>query len=307
MTRSLPAFVLLSSTAFAACYPIAGDRILGSDLAAASPGFSSLPATMTIGYAPAPGTQRIFAAPELARIARANHLTLTNPVEVCFEIPMRLMTADETMASMRAALPPDTELAIVELPTTSIPAGRLEFPLAGLEHSGPTTHGSRVWHGSARYGETLRMPIWARVTVQRKYVAVVAIKDLALNVPVELASLRLEPVSVPLDSERVALRLEDVLGRIPQKPVYAGETIPLAILNTPPIVRRGDAVKVEVRSGSARLQFDAVAQGSARAGDLIELRNPESGRIFRARLEERGRAVVIVAPLTYSVPSRQTL
>ncbi len=123
-------------------------------------------------------------------------VTLANLAEACFlKIPMRAMTAEETMASMRKALPAETELNIVELPKTSVPAGQLEFPLAGLEPAGPTARGTRVWRGSARYGETLRMPIWARVTVARKYLAVVAAKDLPLNVPVESAALRLETVS----------------------------------------------------------------------------------------------------------------
>jgi flagella basal body P-ring formation protein FlgA len=244
--------------------------------------------------------QRIFAAPELARIARANRITVTDPVQVCFEIPMRAMTAEETMASMRKALPSETELTIVELPGTSVPAGQLEFPLAGLEPAAPMARGMRLWRGSARYGETLRMPIWARVTVMRKHVAVVAVKDLPLNVPVESAALRLDTVSVPLDSANVAVRLEEVMGRALRKPVHAGEPIPLEILYTPPTIHKGDAIRVEVRSGLARLQFDAVAQGPACAGDVIELRNPESGRVFRALLEEGRRAVVIV-------PSRQTL
>jgi flagella basal body P-ring formation protein FlgA len=144
------------------------------------------------------------------------------------------------------------------------------------------------------------MPIWARVTVQRKYVAVVAAKDLPLNEPIDPSSLRMQPVTVPIDSDRLALRIEDVLGRVPRKAVRAGETIPIAILNLPPTVHRGDAVRVEVRSGSARLVFDAVAQGPACEGDMVELRNPTNGKTFRARLEDSGRAVIVV-------PSRQSL
>jgi len=288
---------VLTVPAFAACIPLAGDRILGRDLALANPEFSALPATMTIGYAPAPGAQRIFAVAELNRIGRANRLTLTNPAEVCFEIPMRSMTEAETKEAMLRSLPTGTDLTIVELPKTNVPAGRLEFALAGLE---PASKGTRLWRGSVRYGETLKMPVWARVTVQRRYVAVVAGKDLPLNVPIDPSSLRLEAISVPLDSERLAQRIEDVLGRVPKKPVHAGETIPLAILNLPPVVHRGDAIKVEVRSGQTRLVFDAIAQASAGNGEMVDLRNPDSGRIFRARVEDSGRAVVVV-------PSRESL
>jgi flagella basal body P-ring formation protein FlgA len=297
MTKYIVFSLILTSSAFCACFPIGGDRIYGSDLAAASPAFASLPPDLTIAYAPAPGSQRIFAAAELARIARANRIALaTPPSEVCFEIPMRPMTADETLDTMRKVLPPEAELSIVELPKTNIPVGRLEFPLNGLE---PAAHGARVWRGSVRYSETLRMPVWARVSVQRRYVAVVAAKDLPLNEPIDPSSLHLETVTVPIDSERLALRIEDVLGRVPKKAVRAGEAIPIGILNFPPTVHRGDAIRVEVRSGQARLLFDAVAQGPGCEGDMVELRNPSTGRTFRARLEEAGRAVIVV-------PSRQS-
>jgi flagella basal body P-ring formation protein FlgA len=297
MLKLIALTAVLTCSAFGACFPVAGDRIYGSDLAAAIPAFAALSPNMTIAYAPVPGTRRIFAVAELARIARANRVNLPDPVEVCFEIPMRPLTEEETLASMRRALPPETQLTIVELPKTSIPAGRLEFVLSGLE---PAARGSRVWRGSVRYGDTLRMPVWARVTVQRKSMVVVAAKDLALNVPIDPAWLRLETVSVPLESERVALRIEDVYGRVPARPVHAGETIPLSILNFPPAVHRGDPVTVEVQSGAARLRFDAVAEGPARAGDMVELRNPSNGRTFRARVEQAGRAVVVI-------PARQSL
>ncbi len=46
---------------------------------------------------------------------------------------------------------------------------------------------------------------------------------------------------------------------------------------------------VDVQSGFAHLQFDAVAESSANEGDVIELRNPSSGKTFRAKLELRTR------------------
>ena len=62
---------IISNVAFGACLPVGGERILGSDLALADARFAALPAAQIIGYAPAPGMKRIFAAAELGRIARA--------------------------------------------------------------------------------------------------------------------------------------------------------------------------------------------------------------------------------------------
>jgi flagella basal body P-ring formation protein FlgA len=301
MLRTLVIFGVIliagSGTALPACLPVAGDRIFGRDLALAIPAFSALPSGTVIGYAPAPGTQRIFSVAELTRIARANRVTLESPSEVCFEISMRAMEAEETLAAMRSVLPPNTELSLVELPKTSVPAGRLEFALAGLE---PDSRGSRVWRGFVRYGATLRAPVQVRVTVQRKVVAVIAARDLPANTTLDATNLRLQPVVEPFGAVQAASRTEDVLGRVAKKPLRAGETISLASLSIPPVVHKGDAIKVEVQSGGARLVFDAVAQSAAGDGEMVELKNPDNGRVFRARVAQTGRAVIVV-------PSRQTL
>jgi hypothetical protein len=61
-------------------------------------------------------------------------------------------------------------------------------------------------------------------------------------------------------------------------------------------VARGDMVRVEVRSGAARISFDAVAQASGAAGQTIPLLNPISKRRFSARIEGKGKASVEEGP-----------
>ncbi len=294
MTTLIAALAVLSlHYGAAACLPVTGDRILGRDLALADAAFAALPANLTVAYAPAPGTKRAFAQAELARIARANNIKTAIPEEICFEIPMHEIEDTDVLSSMRRSLTADAELSLVELPRTVVPVGRLEFPLTGLE---PAVKGARIWRGFITYGETLRMRIWARVNVCRRVEAVVAVSALALNVPIDAAHLRLETVSVPVGQDQhVAQHIEQVLGRVPKKTVDAGSTIPLALLEIPPTVRRGDAVKVEVRSGPARIQIDAVAENAARTGEIVQLRNPSTGKTFRARLEGGSKAVIVVA------------
>jgi flagella basal body P-ring formation protein FlgA len=59
-------------------------------------------------------------------------------------------------------------------------------------------------------------------------------------------------------------------------------------------VERGDTVEVMVIAGAAQLALDAQAEASGRQGDVIPLRNPRSGKLFRARIDGKGRAVVMV-------------
>jgi len=287
------AFFALTAPVFGECLPVTGDRILGRDLALAEPSFSGLPAAFTIGYAPTPGTRRIFAASELARIARANGIELANPAEVCFEIPTHEVSERDAVEAMRRALPPTAELAIVELPKLDLPLGELNFPLAGLEPPNATQGGVQLWRGFVKYAGTRRAAVWARVTVSHKLSVVVVTRDLVPNSSIDASAVRLETRTGPLVREQVALRLEDVLGRVPKRAVKAGSMVPLDLLAQAPSIRKGQSVRVEVQSGPARLLFDAVAEKEARDGDLVELRNPSTGKLFHGRVDG-SKAVLVV-------------
>jgi hypothetical protein len=58
------------------------------------------------------------------------------------------------------------------------------------------------------------------------------------------------------------------------------------------LITRGDHVTVEVRSGRARIRFSADAESAGHAGDSILLRNPENGRLFQAKILERGKVLI---------------
>jgi flagella basal body P-ring formation protein FlgA len=287
-------YLLISWGAVAGCIPIHGDRILGRDLALADAHFAALPATEVVGYAPAPGSKRIFAAAEVGRIARAHGIEIANPAEFCFEMAMHQVSNEEAAAAMRRALPAGAEVTIVELSKIDVPEGDVDFPLTGLEPAAPADHGVQLWRGSVKYAITRRLPVWARVSVIERLNAVVTTRDLAENVPIDAGALRMEAWTGPIQHGQVALSLEEVLGRIPKKAVKAGSLVMLDLLDNAGVVRRGTAVRVEVRSGPARLTFEAIAEKEAKSGETIELRNPSNGRIFRARLE--GSKAVIVIP-----------
>ena len=277
-----------------ACAPVTGNRIEGRDLAAANPLFASLPATLTLGFAPLPGAKRVFSSQELARIAKANGIEDAGTGDVCFEVPMVPLTAERVSDSMREALSTGTVLKIVELPGISVPVGAMEFPLTGLEPATFPGRGVQLWRGHVRYAESRQFAIWARVEVTMEYRAVVAMKDLPAGMPITAEAVRMEIRRGPIEREKPASRLEDVDGRIALRAVKAGAFVPLAALAVAPSVRRGDAVSVEVQSGPAHLHFEAIAQSTGRTGEMVELRNPMNGKTFRARLDEGARASIVI-------------
>jgi flagella basal body P-ring formation protein FlgA len=283
-----------SGIALAGCIPVTGNRILGRDLALADPRFSALPASLTIGFTPAPGVRRIFATLELQRLARANGINAGNPEDICFELPMLRLKEEDADAAMRRSLPAQASLKIVDLASFDVPVGQLEFPIEGLDPPAASNHGLQRWRGRVKYAETRQMAVWASVEVSVKSTAVVANRDLPANTPIGAGSLRIEDRTGPPEREKVAIRIEDVEGRMPRRALQAGSAIPLEVLVDAPTVRRGDPVAVEVWSGPAHLRFQAIAESSARDGDIIDLRNPFNGKTFKARIDPGAKALLVI-------------
>jgi flagellar basal body P-ring formation protein FlgA len=295
MTRLLLA-AALPSLAFAGCFPVTGPRILARDLALADARFSALPSMLAVGFAPDPGSRRIYTAAELERVARNNGVRLENLADICFERPMLHIREEDAEAAIRRSLPADAELKIVELAKSDVPAGQLEFPLDGLEPPSPAAPGTQLWRGYVIYAETRRAAFWARVSINVRYTAVIANKDLPVNSVVDAAQVRIESRTGPLVHEKAASRIEEVSGRLLKRAIGAGAPIPLASLTELPAVRRGDSVQVDVESGGAHLRLTAVAESAANEGDMIELRNPLSGKTFHARLDRGPRVLLVVTP-----------
>jgi flagella basal body P-ring formation protein FlgA len=295
MIRLLSLLSVSAGLVLAGCLPITGGSIVGRDLAMADARFAALPATMTVGFPPAPGAQRVYSAADLGHIARANGIQAADFGAICFELQMRRFAEADALTAMRSTLPAEAELKIVELAGVDVPAGTVEFPLEGIEPPTPSSHGVELWRGFVRYAETRRMSVWARVEVTVKVTAVVTDRDLPQDAKISAASLRIETRMRAFDHVAPATRIEEVAGRIPKRAVKAGSVIPLNALADAPTVRRGDPVSVVVESGLARVRFEAIAEHAARDGDMVELKNPANGKTFRGRLDPGSKVTVVIA------------
>jgi flagella basal body P-ring formation protein FlgA len=87
-----------------------------------------------------------------------------------------------------------------------------------------------------------------------------------------------------------------VLAAGPAMPARAQDPPPPLVNRSrvvvPPDVARGDKVRVRVTCGGVLLQFDADAESQGHIGDNVIVRNPENGRRFVARIEEKGKVLV---------------
>lgn len=283
--------ILMFAAVATHCQVVEGDRIRGVDLAAAAQVFSSLAPDVVLGFAPQPGARRFFDVSELERIGRLNGLNeITGIGPVCFERAVAPLDRSAVQESMRRALGlPDARIEIVELSKFPVPPGEIAFPRTALNE--PASSDITVWSGYVSF-DGGRFPIWARVRITVAVKRVVAVVALRPGHPVLAGDVALqEAEEFPRRAPALA-SLDKAIGRIPRRSIPAGSPVPASALDEPNDVELGQSVLVEVRSGAAMVTIEGKAESSGRRGDVVSVRNPESGKLFRARVEEKGRASV---------------
>jgi flagella basal body P-ring formation protein FlgA len=288
LTMTLPSTV---------CVPIRADRIVAADLARAAREFAAAPPESNIGYAPSPGTRRIFHIDELRRLAVRFEIALSLEREVCFEWPMSSVSQDDAIEAMKEALQlPGASIDIIEMGRRAAPRGKIVFPLLGLSPAADRHTGLALWRGYAQYGNGRRFDLWARVKVSAPTDRVVASTPIPSGRAIESADVRLETIAdFPLWNG-VARRLDEVVGRIARRSIPAGQAVLRTELSEPLAIKAGDDVEVDVESGRAHLKLVARAENSGRVGDIVSVRNPKSGKNFRARVQAKGRVIVMPGP-----------
>lgn len=281
------------------CEPVHADQISGIDLARALPAFSAMPGDAIAGMSPAPGTRRLFAYPELERIGKKYGIEIPATSRACFEWKMRPLAEEAVRAAIRESLQaPEAQVVILALGKTEAPEGKLVFPLSGLSAATNIDPATPVtWRGEVVYHSSHKYPVWARVRVSASMTRVTATDLLLPGRAITAQQVRLETLEdFPLRTD-VARNLDEVVGRTPLRAIQSGAPVQRSALREPFQVQRGETVQVTAVCGAAQLTLEAVAENPGKQGDLISLRNPVSGKMFRARVEGHDKALVISGPI----------
>jgi flagella basal body P-ring formation protein FlgA len=281
--------MLLAALAMAKCLAVdsASDYITAADLASALTGLSTIPADTVIAPAPAPGVRRVFPLAELRALAQRFQIAAAPLQELCIERRVAPLSPRSLIAAMQRTFP-QARISILECSRQSAPEGEIEFPRAQLR-TGPL---GTIWSGFVRYAAHRRFNIWARVNVSVTVDRVLAVNDLHPGRPISPAEVSVASLQTVPSPEGFASNPEQVVGRIPRLLIRSGSSIRTAQLESPKEITRGDRVVVRVREGAAVLEFEAEAEGSGSSGQTIPIRNMDSGKRFRARVEAPGRVSV---------------
>jgi len=268
------------------CNLLMHDRILGSDLAAASAQFAAMPPDLVIAHAPRPGARRLFQPAELIRVARANRIAVNGVTTLCFERSTAPLNPELIKAAMRKSLgDPEANIEITALSKYPVPPGETIFPRESLMQ--PVSGDSAVWNGYVVY-DGGRFSVWAKVRLTTRQPRLVSVVDLSPGHIIEAADLRVEDASEFPRHPAPLSTVEAAIGLVVRRSLPAGSVLTAAMLEKPNDVERGQTVLVEVHSGAAVVKIEAKAESSGRRGDTVAVRNASSGAMFRAQIEGKG-------------------
>jgi flagella basal body P-ring formation protein FlgA len=276
------------------CLALDSDHILGRDLARALPEFTGMGSDIVLGAAPFAGAKRIFHSDEIGAFAARYAIKIESPRDVCFEWITEPLNRDSVLEAMRKSLGvPGARIEIAEMSLDRVPPGTIDFPREWLgKPASPDQPAPVSWRGNVTYGGNRRFAIWARVRINVPVDVITATETLNAGHPVRAEQLRIDRKDRFPAFHDSALTLQQIVGMLPLRSVPCGAEIRLSNLVLPNDVSRGDLVAIEVRSGKARLTFSARAESAGRTGDMIAVRNPESNKIFRARVCAKDKAIV---------------
>jgi flagella basal body P-ring formation protein FlgA len=291
------------------CLSPSGDYILAKDLARAIPEFATVPASKILASAPMAGGKRIFRPGEIRGLAaqsgtkiepnkvepnkiELNKIELNN--DVCFAWPQAVLNRNDVLDALRKSLNrSDANVEIIDLTTDRAPQGQLSFPLAGLGTPASLEQPVPVlWRGEVMYTDTRRFSVWARVRITAPVTVVFAVEKLEAGHPIGAGQVRAEIQQRFPALKNKVIAIDQIAGMVPTRTISPGAELRPDNLSRPNEVNRGDLVAIEARTGRVKLAFSGRAESAGHMGDLITVRNPDTQKIFQARVCAHDRAIV---------------
>lgn len=109
-------------------------------------------------------------------------------------------------------------------------------------------------------------------------------RDVARHTVLTEADLCLKTVNVSTLSGPLITNLADAVGKQTRMTLRADGYLRSGMLTVPPLVQKGDRVKIEAGSGKLKVSTMGIAKGSGRMGDQVQVENIVSNKIVFGRV-----------------------
>ncbi len=241
-----------------------------------------------IGRAPLPGLSRTLDLPYLKSRLRLQQidlglLVLDAPAVISVTTAGQRVSGEELVAAVRAHILEAREAEREHLavrattlpPDFTLPAGTLELRVRmrrGADPLGSQSVSVEAWVDGSLI-RTLSVPVKVTGLVE----VLVASRPIARHAMLGPADVRLEPREVGGGQEPLR-DLQSIDGLRALRPIHQGEVILSTLLEQPPLVRRGDLVRLTIEGRGLRAMAQGEAREEGKMGQVIRVRNLSSGR-----------------------------
>ncbi len=130
--------------------------------------------------------------------------------------------------------------------------------------------------------------VWVNLTISVMADVVTVMRPLGKHAYIQLADLsvvRRDLSDLSSDSVR---RIEDALGNRTTRAIYPKTVLQSSMFASPPLVRRGDIVKIVANSGPMIITATGMVKQQGCKGEMVRVVNTDSNRIITARVTGPG-------------------
>ncbi len=140
-------------------------------------------------------------------------------------------------------------------------------------------------------GEPARK-LWVNATISVMADVVTVNRPLGKHQHIELSHLSVERRDLARMPSDTVSRIEDALGNRTTRMIYPNTVLQSSMIALPPLVKRGDIVKIVANSGPMTISVTGMVKQQGRKGEMVRVVNTDSKRIVTARVIGPGSVVV---------------
>jgi flagella basal body P-ring formation protein FlgA len=140
-------------------------------------------------------------------------------------------------------------------------------------------------------GEPVRK-LWVNATISVVADVVTVVNPLGKHQHIEQADLTVERRDLAGLSADTVSRIEDALGNRATRMIYPGTVLQANMIASPPLVKRGDIVRIVADTGAMTITATGMAKQQGRKGEAVRVMNTDSNRVITARVSGAGAVTV---------------
>ena len=175
--------------------------------------------------------------------------------------------------------PENVEIRLVPFQPVTVPFGPLGFRV--LKPNQSLVPGLHSFLVAADVAGREEARVWVRTEIKVFDEVVVSSVPLAYHDIVGSKDVRLSRRDISLLSSRPFNQIKDVIGRQAVRSIEANEVLTQKSVERPTLMKRGSSITLVYESEGLRIETPGIAEEGGKAGDFIQVKNANSGKVLR--------------------------